>query len=133
MTSIPMARLASNLPAASRMVFAALNFSRRTPEQAGFNAAMLLLSLSLPQSVETFGNDRSSFWQITALATLTLVARHVALTEVDLDTRRSRRRRGPGNGGLGGVSREMTVPIRANPNASVRPMWSPTTDSGFDT
>jgi hypothetical protein len=87
-TSIPVARLASNLPAAGLMVFAALNFSRRTPEKAGFNAAMLLLTLSLPQSVETFGNYRSYFWQIAALATLTLVARHVALTEVELDTRK---------------------------------------------
>jgi hypothetical protein len=59
-TSIPVARLASNLPAAGLMVFAALNFSRRMPEQAGFYAAMLLLTLSLPLSVETFGNYRLS-------------------------------------------------------------------------
>jgi hypothetical protein len=47
-TSIPATRIASNLPAAGLMVFAAVHFSRRLPEQAGFYAAMLLLTLSLP-------------------------------------------------------------------------------------
>jgi len=88
MTAIPAARLASNLPAAGLMIVAALHFSRRMRGQAGFYAAMLLLALSLPQSVITFAEYRSYFWQISALATLTLVARHVALTEVDLDIRK---------------------------------------------
>ena len=36
---------ASNLPAVGLMILAALHFSRRMPEQAGFSAAMLLLYL----------------------------------------------------------------------------------------
>jgi hypothetical protein len=87
-TSIPAARIASNLPAAGLMVFAAVHFSRRMPEQAGFYAAMLLLTLSLPQAVDAFGNYRSYFWQIASFATLTLVARHVAFTDADLDIRK---------------------------------------------
>ena len=86
--SIPAARLASNLPAAWLMILAALHFSRRMPGQAGFHAAMLLLTLSLPEAVDTFANFRSYFWQIAALATLVLVARHVALTDADLDMRK---------------------------------------------
>jgi hypothetical protein len=87
-TSIPAARLVSNLPAVGLMIVAALHFSRRMRDQAGFHAAMLLLTLSLPQSVETFADYRSYFWQIATFATLTLVARHVALTDADLDTRK---------------------------------------------
>ncbi|MDP2330516.1 MAG: hypothetical protein Q8M19_07465 [Reyranella sp.] len=41
-----------------------------------------------PQSVETFPNYRSYFWQIASLASLAAVARHVAVTSVDLDLRR---------------------------------------------
>jgi hypothetical protein len=81
--SIAAARLASNLPAACLMIVAAVQFSRRLPGQATFYAAMLLLTLSLPQAVETFVNYRSYFWQIAALATLVLVARHVVVTDVD--------------------------------------------------
>jgi hypothetical protein len=87
-TSIQAARLASNLPAAGLMILAAWRFSRQMPDQAGFHAALLLLTLSLPEAMETFVNYRSYFWQIAALATLTLVARHVALTDVDLDIRK---------------------------------------------
>jgi hypothetical protein len=87
-TSIPAARLASNLPAAGLMIFASVHFSRRMPEQAAFYGAMLLLTLSLPQAVDAFGNYRSYFWQIASLATLTLVARHVTLTDADLDLRK---------------------------------------------
>jgi hypothetical protein len=87
-TSIPVARLASNLPAAGLLVFAAVRFSRRMPEQAGFYAAMLLLTLSLPQAVDAFGNYRSYFWQIASFATLTFIARHVVFTDADLDIRK---------------------------------------------
>jgi hypothetical protein len=86
--SIPAARLATNLPAVGLMIAATLHFSRRLPEQAGFSAAMLLLTLSLPQSVDAFGDYRSYFWQIAALSTLTLIARYVVLTHVDLDIRK---------------------------------------------
>jgi hypothetical protein len=87
-TSIPAGRLVSNLLAAGLMILAAFRLSRRTPGQAGFAAALLLLTLSLPQAVESFALYRSYFWQMTAIATLVLVARHVALTKSDLDWRR---------------------------------------------
>jgi len=87
-TSIPAGRLASNLLAAGLMILAALRLSRRTPGQAGFAAALLLLTLSLPQAMDSFAVYRSYFWQIAAIGTLTLVARHVASARVDLDWRR---------------------------------------------
>ena len=87
-TSIPAGRLVSNLLAAGLMILAAFRLSRRTPGQAGFAAALLLLTLSLPQAVESFALYRSYFWQITAIATLALVARHVAAAKADLDWRR---------------------------------------------
>ncbi|MPZ34450.1 MAG: hypothetical protein GEV13_26275 [Rhodospirillales bacterium] len=86
-TSIPAGRLVSNLLAAGLMILAALRLSRRTPEQAGFAAALLLLTLSLPQAMESFALYRSYFWQMTAIGTLALVARHVAATKADLDWR----------------------------------------------
>jgi hypothetical protein len=87
-TSIPAGRLVSNLLAAGLMILAAFRLSRRTPGQAGFAAALLLLTLSLPQAVESFALYRSYFWQMTAIVTLALVARHVAATTADLDWRR---------------------------------------------
>jgi hypothetical protein len=87
-TSIPAGRLVSNLLAAGLMILAAFRLSRRMPGQAGFAAALLLLTLSLPQAMESFALYRSYFWQMTAIATLALVARHVAATKADLDWRR---------------------------------------------
>ena len=87
-TSIPAGRLVSNLLAAGLMILAAVRLSRRTPGQAGFAAALLLLTLSLPQAMEYFAVYRSYFWQMAAIGTLALVARHVAATKADLDWRR---------------------------------------------
>jgi len=87
-TSIAAGRLVSNLLAAGLMILAAVRLSRRTPGQAGFAAALLLLTLSLPQAMESFAHYRSYFWQMTAIGTLALVARHVAATKADLDWRR---------------------------------------------
>src|SRR5262245_16331736 len=91
-TSIAAGRLISNLLAAGLMILAALRLSRRTPGQAdgqaGFNAAALLLVLSLPQAMESFAVWRSYFWQMAAIGTLTLVARYVASARADLDWRR---------------------------------------------
>lgn len=86
-TTISEARLASNLPAAIFMIWASMQFARRLPGQAGYHSAMLLLTLSLPQTAEAFANYRSYFWQIAALASLAAVARHVAATRDDLDFR----------------------------------------------
>jgi hypothetical protein len=87
-TSIPAGRLVSNLLAAGLMILAAIRLSRRTPGQSGFTAALLLLTLSLPQAMEYFAVYRSYFWQMAAIGTLALVARHVAATKADLDWRR---------------------------------------------
>jgi len=87
-TSIPAGRLVSNLLAAGLMILAARRLSRRTPEQAGFNAVLLLLTLSLPQAMEWFATYRSYFWQIAAIGTLVLVARYIASARVDLDVRK---------------------------------------------
>jgi hypothetical protein len=88
-TSIPAGRLVSNLLAAGLMILAAFRLSRRTRGspggQAGFAVALLLLTLSLPQAMESFAMYRSYFWQMAAIATLALVARHVAAAKSDLD------------------------------------------------
>lgn len=86
-TSIPAGRLVSNLLASGLMILAAFRLSRRTPGMAGFSAALLLLVLSLPQAMEAFSLYRSYFWQIAAIGTLALVARHVAAVKTDLDWR----------------------------------------------
>ncbi|SEO28189.1 hypothetical protein SAMN02990966_01488 [Rhodospirillales bacterium URHD0017] len=88
LTSIPAGRLVSNLLAAGLMILAAFRLSRRTPGQAGFAAVLVLLTLSLPQAMESFALYRSYFWQMTAIATLALVACHVAAAKTDLDWRR---------------------------------------------
>jgi hypothetical protein len=88
MTSISHGRLASNLLAAGFIVLAARRLTLRMPEQAGFNAAFVLLALSLPQAMEAFAVFRSYFWQIAAIATLSMTARHIASTKLDLDWRK---------------------------------------------
>jgi hypothetical protein len=87
-TSISAGRLVSNLLAAGLMILAARRLSRRMPEQAGFNAVLLLLTLSLPHTMESFATYRSYFWQIAAIGTLVLVARYIASARVDLDWRK---------------------------------------------
>ncbi|MFO1158656.1 MAG: hypothetical protein U1E60_07440 [Reyranellaceae bacterium] len=86
-SSIASGRIVSNLLAAGLMSLAALRFGRRRPDQAGFAAALLLLTLSLPQAMDAFVTYRSYFWQMAAMATLAIVARHVASTRHDLALR----------------------------------------------
>jgi hypothetical protein len=69
------------------MILAARRFSRRLPDQAGFNMVLLLLVLSLPQAMDAFATYRAYFWYIAAVGTLVLVARHVTSTKDDLDWR----------------------------------------------
>lgn len=88
--SIPEARLASNLPAAGLMIWASAEAVRRRPADYSFHVAVLLLVLALPQSVEAFANYRSYFWQIVAMSMLVTVARHVVMTDADVDPRRDR-------------------------------------------
>ena len=84
-TSIAAGRLASNLLAAALMIGTAWRLSRRTAGQAAFSTILFLLVLSLPEVIDAFATYRSYFWQVAALATLILVARHVVSTRVDLD------------------------------------------------
>lgn len=86
-SSIAAGRIVSNLLAAGLMGLAAFRFARRQPDQAGFNAALILLTLSLPQAMEAFVTYRSYFWQMAAMAMLAIVARHVASTRRDLGFR----------------------------------------------
>jgi len=86
-TSIAEGRLTSNLLAAGLMLLAARRLILRRLEQAGFTACFLLLALSLPRAMEAFAIYRSYFWQIAAMATLALVARHLASERRDLDLR----------------------------------------------
>ncbi len=86
--SIPLARLASNLPAIALMIWATACLSRGTLADRRYHALLVLLVLSLPQSVEAFANYRSYFWQIASLALLMAIARHVVATPYDLDWRR---------------------------------------------
>lgn len=86
--SIAAGRLVSNGLAATAMLLAARSLSRRMPELAGFNMIVLLLTLSLPQAMDAFASYRSYFWQIAAMGTLVMVARHVASVKSDLDLRK---------------------------------------------
>ena len=88
--SIPLARVASSLPAVGLMLWAAAEAVRRRRGERRFHAAMLLVVLALPQSVLDFANYRSYFWQIAALASLVAIARHVVMTKADLEVRRDR-------------------------------------------
>ena len=89
-TSIPLARVASNLPAAALMFWAAAEAVRRRRADRHFHAALLLVVLALPQSVVDFANYRSYFWQIAAITALVAVTRHVVMTKTDLELRRDR-------------------------------------------
>ncbi|MFZ5778911.1 MAG: hypothetical protein ACOY4R_01725 [Pseudomonadota bacterium] len=87
-TSIPAGRLVSNLLAAGLLLLAAHRTARRSAGQADFAAVMVLLTLSLPQAMDSFALYRSYFWHIAAIGALALVARHVACAKADLDWRR---------------------------------------------
>lgn len=86
-TSIPAARLLSNLPPLALMIMTGSRLSARNPGQSGFHAALLLLILSVPATAEAFGNYRSYFWQIAALTILVQIGRHIAISDVDLRRR----------------------------------------------
>ncbi|MDB5686556.1 MAG: hypothetical protein JWR77_1145 [Rhizorhabdus sp.] len=87
-TSIPAARLLSNVPPVVMIIYTARRFTRREPDELTFHAALLLLVLSAPATVDAFASYRSGFWEIAALTVLVQVARHVAIANADLRGRR---------------------------------------------
>ena len=87
MTSIPLARLASNLPALLVLVYAARHFAKRVPDQARYYAIFVLLTLSAPAAIAAFGVYRGDFWQLAAFATQMMLARHIMYVEKDYRSR----------------------------------------------
>ena len=86
-TSIPIARLASNLPALFVLVYAARRFAKRVPDQARFYAIFVLLTLSAPATITAFGVYRGDFWQLAAFAVQMMLARHIMYVEKDYRSR----------------------------------------------
>jgi len=87
-TSIPMARLLTNIPPLIMMIFTARRFVDRSPEEYVFHAALLLLVLSVPATVWAFATYRSYFWQIAALTVLAQLGRHISVADQDLSPKR---------------------------------------------
>ncbi|WP_255250145.1 hypothetical protein [Rhizorhabdus dicambivorans] len=83
LTSIPIARLVSNLPALILLVYATRRFSKRLPEHGPFHAIFLLLMLSTPATAQAFGVYRGDFWQLCAFSVQVMLARHVMLVQQD--------------------------------------------------
>lgn len=82
-SSIPIARLLSNLPALVMLLFAARLFRKRLPDQSPFYTIFLLLMLSAPAAITAFGIYRGDFWQLTAFAIQMMVARHIIFVQQD--------------------------------------------------
>jgi hypothetical protein len=87
-TSIPIARLLTNIPPLILMIAAGRRFVDRSPEEYVFHAVLLLLVLSVPATVWAFATYRSYFWQIAALTVLAQVGRHISVADHDLSPKR---------------------------------------------
>lgn len=82
-SSVPIARLLSNLPALLVLLFTARLFRRRLPDQSPFYLIFLLLMLSAPATITAFGIYRGDFWQLAAFAIQMMLARHVIFVQQD--------------------------------------------------
>jgi hypothetical protein len=82
-SSVPIARLLSNLPALLVLLFTARLFRKRLPDQSPFYMIFLLLMLSAPATITAFGIYRGDFWQLTAFAIQMMVARHITFVQQD--------------------------------------------------
>jgi len=87
LTSIPIARLVSNLPAVILLVHAARQFGRRLPEHGAFYTIFTLLMLSTPATAQAFGVYRGDFWQLCTFAIQLMLARHILFTAKDYRAR----------------------------------------------
>lgn len=83
LTSIPIGRLATNLPALLLLVYAARAFAKRVPDQSRFYAIFVLLTLSAPGTIAAFGVFRGDFWQMAAFTVQMMLARHIVFVEKD--------------------------------------------------
>ncbi len=86
-SSIPIARLMSNLPAVVLLVYTARRFAKRAPEQSRFYAIFVLLMLSAPATIKAFGVFGGDFWQMIAFTIQLLLARHVMFVDHDYRSR----------------------------------------------
>lgn len=82
-TSVPIARLLSNLPALIVLLFTARLFRKRLPDQSAFYMIFLLLMLSAPATITAFGIYRGDFWQLAAFAIQMMLARHILFVQQD--------------------------------------------------
>ena len=87
-TSIPGGRLASNLLAAGLMILAACVCRGGRPGRPASTRSCCCSPCRCRRRWKSFAIYRSYFWQMAAIGTLALVARHVASAKVDLDWRR---------------------------------------------
>ena len=87
-SSVPIARLASNLPVLLLLGYAARRFAKRLPDQAPFYALFLLLMLSAPATIRAFGIYRGDFWQLAAFAVQIVLTRHILFVQQDYTSRR---------------------------------------------
>lgn len=87
LTSIPIARLVSNLPALILLLLAARQFGKRLPGHSVFYTIFLLLMLSTPATAQAFGVYRGDFWQLAAFAIQLMLARHVMFVQQDYRAR----------------------------------------------
>lgn len=83
LTSVPIARLVSNLPAVILLVYAARRFARRLPEHGPFYTIFTLLMLSTPATAQAFAVYRGDFWQLTTFAVQLMLARHIMFVQKD--------------------------------------------------
>ncbi|KKC24529.1 hypothetical protein [Sphingomonas sp. SRS2] len=82
-SSAPIARLLSNLPALLLLLYTAKLFRRRLPDEAPFYTIFLLLMLSAPATITAFGIYRGDFWQLAAFAIQMMLARHIIFVQQD--------------------------------------------------
>lgn len=87
LSSIPLGRLVSHLPALLLLTFSASRFGKRLPEQQNWYTLFVLLMLSAPATVAAFGVYRGDFWQLTAFSIQIMLARHILYSDKDYRVR----------------------------------------------
>jgi len=87
-SAIPLARLASNLPALVLLIMAVRRFAAKSSEPTNFHYIFLLLALTAPATVRAFSLYRGDFWQLAAFAIQILLGHHILNTPADYRRRR---------------------------------------------